>query len=115
MNEKISYSKVETYCNELHALAKQMKETLENVEQTGKKVQSSGSWSGDASSFYVNKINNVSKNFDEIFEEIENSILYMAKCSEGYQSIDTNVMREICSNLNITEPNLNTSKIFNGG
>ncbi len=115
MNTKISYSKIEGYCNELHALASQIKETLENIEQIGKKVQSSGSWSGDASSFYVNKINNVSKNFTEIFEEIENSILYMASCAEGYQAIDKMVMGEICSNLNITEPNLNTSRIFNGG
>lgn len=109
---KISYSQVEEYCNELHSLAKNMKETLENVRETGKKLSSSGRWVGSASNYYSEKLSNLTKDFDEIFKEVENSILFMASCSEGYNYIDKVVIREICSNLNITEPCLDTSKIF---
>lgn len=110
----ISYNQVETQCNELHSVAKNMKEILDNIDGVGNKVANSNSWSGNAASTYSEKLNSISKNFEEIFSEIENSILYMASCAEGYQAIDEKLMREICSNLKITEPNLNTSNIFNG-
>ena len=38
----------------------------------------------------------------------------MASCSDGYQAIDNQIMHEICSNLKINEPSLNTSNIFGG-
>lgn len=110
----ISYSKVEAQCNELHSVAKNMKEILDNIEGIRNKVASGGSWNGIAANEYTEKLKSVTKNFEEIFLEIENSILYIASCSEGYQAIDKQIMQEICSNLKITEPNLNTSNIFGG-
>lgn len=110
---KISYSQVENYCNELHDIAKKMNEILENVNEIGTNVSSSGGWEGEAANFYENKLKNVTKNFDEVFCEIENSILFMAKCAEGYNAIDKDVIREICNNLKITTPSLSTSNIFN--
>lgn len=111
---KISYKQVETQCNELHSVAKNMKEILDNINRIGNSILSGESWNGDAANTYSKKLNTVTKNFEEIFLEIENSILYMASCAEGYQAIDEKIMQEICSNLKITEPNLNTSNIFNG-
>lgn len=113
--EKISYGDVETMCNGLHAVAKTMKEILENIDGIKNQIASGSSWSGRAASSYSEKLGEVTKNFDEVFIEIENSILFMASCAEGYQAIDKLVLKEICSNLNITEPNLSTSNIFNGG
>lgn len=111
---KISYSQVENYCNELHVLAKKMNEILENIESEVLKLQSKEKWSGSSADFYVSKIVPVIKNFDEVFKEIENSILYMASCAEGYQAIDQTIVKEICDNLNISSPNLSTSNIFGG-
>ena len=109
---KISYSQVESYCNELHALAKNMKDLLDTINNISKKVESSDSWSGPAAIHYINKMNNLTKNFEEAFEEIETSILYMASCAERYNAVDSSIMREICTNLNITEPTLVTSRVF---
>ena len=67
-----------------------------------------------ASQVFCDKLESLTKNFEEVYIELEISILYMASCSEGYQVIDKQIMQEICSNLNITEPNLNTSSIFGG-
>lgn len=110
----ISYSQVEAQCNELHSVAKNMKEILDNIDGIKTRILNSDSWSGSASNIYAEKLESVSKNFEEVFLEIENSILYMASCSDGYQAVDQQIMREICSNLKITEPNLSTSNIFNG-
>lgn len=113
--EKISYSQIEGYCNELHAVAKKMNEILENVKKSGENILSKDNWNGPAANFFANKMTKLTSNFDDVFKEIENSILFMASCAEGYQAIDQIVVKEICSNLNITEPNLSTSNIFNGG
>ncbi len=108
----ISYSQISDYCNELHTLAKNMKDTLENVTNISSKLQNKEAWSGNAANHYAEKIHAVTSKFEEIFIELENSILFLASCAEGYKAIDENVIREICSNLKITEPNLNTSSIF---
>lgn len=113
MQSSISYSQVEQYCNELHNLAKLMKENLQEIETVNNKIISSNIWVGKGAQYYQKKLNNVTKQFDEIFIEMENAILFMANCSTGYQEIDNKVMSEICNNLNITSPNLSTSNLFN--
>ena len=110
----ISYSQVEMYCNELHSVAKNIKEIFDNIENLRTKILNGDSWSGKASQTFCDKLGSVTKNFEEVYLELENSILYMASCSDGYEAIDKQIMQEICSNLNITEPNLNTSNIFGG-
>ena len=110
---KISYSQIEEYCNELHNLAKKMDDILNNVKSIRQEVINNKAWQGKAANFYFQKLNNVIQNFDEVYREIENSILYMAKCSDGYQAIDKDIMNEICNNLGITTPSLDTSNIFN--
>lgn len=113
MKSSISYSQVEQYCNELHNLANLMKENLQEIEETNNKILSSNIWLGKGAQYYQQKLNDITSQFDEIFIELENAVLFMAKCSSGYQEIDNKVMSEICNNLNITSPNLNTSNLFN--
>jgi Uncharacterized protein conserved in bacteria len=108
----ISYGQIEDYCNEMHALANNMKSTLDEIIASSNKLSSSGSWTGDASEFYQSKIKKLTNNFDEVFIELENSILFLANSAEGYKAIDEKVIREICNNLNIMEPSLVTSKIY---
>ena len=110
---KISYSQVEAYCNELHNLAKKMDNILSNVKSIGQVAIKNQDWQGKAANYYSQKLNNVIQNFDEVYREIENSILYMAKCSEGYQAVDKQIIDEICNKLGITTPSLDTSNIFN--
>lgn len=107
---KFSYEMIETYCNELHDLAKNMRSTLENAGDLGTKI--SNNWNGPASEYYIGKMTNLANQFEDIFKEIENSILYLASCSEGYDAIEENTKREICQNLKIMEPSLSTSNIF---
>lgn len=96
---KISYKDVETQCNELHNLAKNMKTISEEIAEI--KNNLNGAWKGIAANSYIELLNDVTSKFDSVYVSIEESILYMAKCAEGYQVIDKAIMSEICSNLNI--------------
>lgn len=110
---KISYSQIDNYCKEMHNLAQEMKSLIETVNGVGKSVDSSSSWEGKASTYYTEKLNKVTAAFEEIYIEIENAILYLAKSAEGYQAIDQQILKEICTNLKISSPNLSKSKLFN--
>lgn len=109
---KISYKQVEESCNEMHQIANNIKDILNNISNTSKTLIKHNVWQGDAASYYVSKFQKFEKNFDEIYKELEYSVLYMAKCSDNYKTIDKKIVQEICNNLNISEPNLLSSKIF---
>lgn len=111
---KFSYTQIESYCNELHNVANRMKEILDNVDTSCTSVTNNGLWEGNASNHYYSKAKKLISNFEEVYREMEMSVLYLAKCSEGYQAIDKNIVGEICNNLNITEPNYDSSKIYSG-
>lgn len=109
---KFSYTKIEEYCNEMHQIAMNMKNILEEIDQNTANIFKDGSWEGIAASYYFDKFSNVSKRFDEVYNEVENSILFLAQTAEGYGSIDKKVIVQICNGLNIPEPSLDTSRIF---
>lgn len=109
---KLSYSQIESYCNEMHLIANRLKETLSNIQNNSLELSKSDAWVGESASNYINKIKKLTINFDDIYKELENAILFLAKTSDGYKAIDQNVINEICMNLNISEVNLSTSDIF---
>jgi uncharacterized protein YukE len=109
-NTIFNYTDVEGLCTEMHGLSTNIKNSLDNIESLNNQV--GGLWIGPASEHYVEKSKKLISNFEPIYKELEYAILYMAKCSSGYKSIDDKILTEICNNLNITEPNLSGSNIF---
>lgn len=111
--EKISYSQVESYCNELHAIAANIKSKLEEIEGIRTSL-TSGVWEGKASDAYKNELGEQTLQFEPMYKEVENSILFMAACSDGYEAMDRNLLNEVCGNLGIESDRagLYTSKIF---
>lgn len=110
--ERIKYQDVRHSSEEIHTFAKNMKISLENITKNVKNLKNAGFWEGNSSDYYINKLEKLTSNFEEIYVELENSVLYLANVSDGYEAIDKKVMQEICDNLNIVEPSLNTSNIF---
>ena len=110
--EKIKYDDVRASSQKLHSIAQNMKNSLDNILSYTQSLNGSGYWEGPASEYYINKMTKLINNFEEIFRELENSVLYLAKVTEGYQALDEKIIQEICNNLRISEPTLNTSKIF---
>ena len=45
----LSYKQVENYCNELHLIAKNMNEIMQNITGIANEIASGESWSGNAS------------------------------------------------------------------
>lgn len=109
---KLSYSQIETYCNEMHKIASEMKDLIEKVQGVGKQVESSSSWEGNASTFYSEKLQKLISVFEPVFVELENAVLYLAKSAEGFEAVDKQVLKEICASLHIDAPTLSKSKIF---
>lgn len=110
-NEKIKYQTVKVSSERIHSIANNMKSLLDNIAKNTGNINNS--WEGNASDYYVGKMTQLVDNFEEIYVELENSVLYLANVTEGYQAMDEKIVQEICNNLNITEPSLGTSSIFN--
>lgn len=98
----ISYKDVEQQCNSLHELAKSMDETITQINTLNASVK--GVWLGPAADAFTENLGAAAASFAEVRVAIETSILYMAKCAEGYKAIDKTVMQEICDYLNIDNP-----------
>lgn len=109
---KISYSLIKSECDELHALANKINETVDSIKTLNNSLQSSDLWTGNASDYFSEKLAKILENFGDISNEIENSVLYLANITEGYAVVDKMVLSQICNKLNISEPNLNASAIF---
>ena len=109
-NEKIEYQTVKVSSERIHSIANNMKTLLENISKNTSNINNN--WEGSASSYYVDKMTKLVSNFEEIYIELENSVFYLANVTEGYQALDEKIVQQICNNLNITEPSLETSNIF---
>lgn len=108
----IEYSKVESYNNELHQIALNIKKIFEEIEMKSEIIKKVDNWNGIGQAYYVTKLDEIMSNFQEIYKELENCVIYIAACSEGYQVLDQKVIDDILSNLNLSEISLNTSSIF---
>jgi len=116
MSIKVDSSGIEEICNNMYSITKRMKENITNIQNDNTTL--ANDWSGEASENYDNKLRALLNSFDEAYKELLYAILYMARTSEKYQGLEQEVIRNVCSDLNISEPNLNGSKIFsdfNGG
>ena len=109
---KFSYEKIAEYCNEMHQIAQNMKNILEYIDNNTKNIFETAIWSGPGASYYNEKFSNVSNTFEDVFIEMENSILYLVQVSDGYKGVDNSLINQVCKSLNIKEPILATSKIF---
>lgn len=108
----ISYKEVEQTNNEIHHNALKIKEVANNLITINNKIKSGNYWDGIAAKNFSEKFKDILLNFEDIVEEIENCVLYIAKCTEGYEAIDKNIISEICNNLNISEANIKSTSMF---
>ena len=101
MKLKFNYAEVEQYCNELPNISSRLSEVLEKAKSEVSKIQSSEYWTGPASDSFVQKFNEFSNSFDEITDVLDRVVLYVAQCSDNYESIDNSVINQIKSNMNV--------------
>ena len=109
---KFSYEKIEEYCNEMHQLAQKMKDILEYIDNNTKKIFQNEIWLGPGASYYKEKFSAVSNTFEEVYIEMENSILYLIQVSDGYKNIDNEIINQVNKSLKEKGSSLADSKIF---
>ena len=108
----IKYADIESECNTLHKVANEIKDTLSNIEKKTLAISSNDMWVGTASDHFNEYVRNLSKNYDDIYNELEASVLYLASCAEGYKAVDQTIMNQIMNNLGITDPDNYNSKVY---
>ena len=106
---KVSYSNLKQHSEELHSSYNNIKEILENVKNISSSITKSGCWSGEAADYYLDKLNKLSGNFEEVFLELDKSVIYLDKVLERYESIDE-VLSGAVDNINLNISNV-SSKI----
>lgn len=109
---RVEYKVVEEYNNNLHQKALEMNKLFETIKITARILEDESNFSGEGKEYFTKKLNEFMSNFDEIYKEIENCVIYIAACSDGYQAIDSKVAKDILENLNLSELSLKQSTIF---
>lgn len=89
---KIAYADLKQGTNELHLACKNINETLENVSHIKYKIIKSECWVGQASDYYVSKLQTLSNCFDEVFSELQKTALYLDKILENYTVTDKTIV-----------------------
>lgn len=86
---KVSY-------NDILSCATNMKTSVTNMKNiiaSAKKISSScmNSWTGDAESYYENKLNKLLANFDNMYPELEASVTFLNNTAEKYKSYEAEI------------------------
>ncbi len=119
MEEKISYEGVESSCEALHTIVEKLKSELEeSLKNLNGIAGYNGVWKGKAANAFVSKIRsgNGSQPFEQsytnVLNEIDNTVVFMAECSIGYQNLESNVINGVSSNLKTNTPSSENSSIY---
>jgi uncharacterized protein YukE len=107
---KIDYETLNDVCTSMHNISKRMKEMITTAQEENKTLPKD--WYGEAANFYGDKFDDLVANFDEAYKELLYAILFMVKKSDSYQTFEQGIIKDICADLNIAEPNLAGSTIF---
>lgn len=89
---KISYNELKQYTEELRSVIQTVNEILENVSSINNQIARSECWVGEASYFYVNKSKSITACFDELYSELDKSVLYLDKVVVEYEDTDSKVI-----------------------
>ena len=76
-NLQISYSKLESCYDQLNSVVQNMQTKLENTKSINDSIPNI--WKGEAADSYLNKANSLTSSFQNISEQVINSINYIKK------------------------------------
>lgn len=97
---KFSYSKMDACCTEMQVAVNNIKEVLNDISAIRSQLSKSDCWSGQAHSFYLDKMNRLTNQFDEIKMELDQIIPYLRNIMEGYHSLDYTIQTAIKNVMN---------------
>lgn len=99
---KFSYSKMDACCTEMQVAVNNIKEALDDVNTICNELSKNGSWSGQASTFYLDKMSKLTNQFDDIKLELDQIVQYLRNTIASYQSIEYNIESALKNVLNVS-------------
>lgn len=85
---KISYEQVIAKQDELYKCVRNMEEILNNVKDLNNKITGSEIWSGKGAEVYIQKLDKLLKDFDELTVDTNSGIKYMSEVVDAYRETD---------------------------
>lgn len=98
---KFYYSQIEEYCTNLYVVSKRISDILENTMTEINKISKTEIWKSPAGDNYIKKLKEVSLEFGNASAELESAILFLASCSDNYETLENNIIQEISNNMQI--------------
>lgn len=89
---KYNKDEMQIYCTEMKATIDKMNENLSSINELCSKLESIGYWTGSAAQYYFQKFKTVTNQFDDVYSDLQNYILYLQQVSENYGSIDRQII-----------------------
>lgn len=89
MNEKISYEDVMSISEQIEGITENIKDNFDRINKSFTDLASGISWSGPSASNFLSKFHELSKNFDEVYDELKNSVNYLQNAVSQYQTTDS--------------------------
>lgn len=88
----ISYEQVEEYHAVIESVISNMKNLIDEIKETNNRIESSEAWTGEGASYYVRMFNSLLANFDEVYEKLKQSNIYLEQSSNNYKDIDSYIL-----------------------
>lgn len=98
---KYSYEQMQVYCNEMKATIDKMNDNLNSVNELCNKLESVGYWTGSAAQYYFQKFKKITNQFDVVYSDLQNYILYLQQVSENYSSVDRQIIMKLSNAFTI--------------
>ena len=88
----ISYEQIEEYHAVIESVISSMKNIIDEIRETNNRIESSEVWTGEGASYYVKMFNSLLANFDEVYEKLKQSNIYLEQSSNNYKDIDSYIL-----------------------
>jgi len=83
---RISYEQLAASVSEMRAITTRMSGILANIQAQSGPINSA--WNSPAGNRYVEKLNQLTGNFEAVNQEMLNSIQYLENTQENYRAVD---------------------------
>lgn len=90
---KISYEQIEAYHNEIASVIENMKGIIEDIGAEVSGMTKNDVWSGSGASHFAFRYNNLLNVFDDIYDYLKQSNVYLEQSYINYKNVDEQIMR----------------------
>lgn len=92
---QISYEQCESCHNEIANIIENMHNIIEEIKAQNDSLKNDDIWNSPGSSHYVYLFKEVLKGFDEMYEQLKRSNVFLEQSYSNYKELDAQIMRQL--------------------